>query len=31
MTGSAGQCGTVTTCQCNDQNECGCTPNVCID
>jgi hypothetical protein len=29
-TGSAGQCGTVTTCACNAGNQCGCTPNACL-
>jgi hypothetical protein len=28
--GSAGQCGTVTMCQCDSSNRCGCTPNSCI-
>jgi len=29
-TGSAGQCGTATTCTCNTSNQCGCTPTVCL-
>jgi hypothetical protein len=29
-TGSAGQCGTLTTCTCNSSNQCGCTPNACL-
>ena len=31
-TGSATQCGTnpAATCECNDQNESGCTPNTCL-
>ncbi len=31
-TGSADQCGTnpPASCQCNNQNECGCTPNSCL-
>lgn len=28
--GSADQCGTNTTCECNASNQCGCTPNSCI-
>lgn len=29
-TGSAGQCGTGVTCECNSSNQCGCTPNACL-
>ena len=29
-TGSAGQCGTNATCECNSSNQCGCTPNSCL-
>lgn len=29
-TGSAGQCGTNATCECNSSNQCGCTPNACL-
>ncbi len=29
-TGSASQCGTGATCECNDSNQCGCTPNGCL-
>lgn len=29
-TGSAGQCGSATTCECNASNQCGCTPNSCL-
>jgi hypothetical protein len=29
-TGSADQCGTNATCECNSGNECGCTPNSCL-
>lgn len=28
--GSAGQCGTNATCECNGGNQCGCTPNSCL-
>ena len=28
--GSAGQCGSAATCECNTSNQCGCTPNSCI-
>ncbi|MFT3692865.1 MAG: hypothetical protein QM831_06975 [Kofleriaceae bacterium] len=30
-TGSADQCGTDATCTCNDSNQCGCTPNACLN
>jgi len=30
-TGSADQCGTNTMCTCNASNQCGCTPNSCLN
>ncbi len=27
----AADCGTNTTCTCNSQNQCGCTPNACLN
>lgn len=30
-TGSADQCGTNATCTCNASNQCGCTPNTCLN
>jgi hypothetical protein len=29
--GSTDQCGTGAECVCNDSNQCGCTPSVCLD
>lgn len=29
-TGSADQCGSDATCECNSSNQCGCTPNACL-
>lgn len=29
-TGSADQCGTNATCECNNSNQCGCTPDSCL-
>jgi hypothetical protein len=30
MGGPADQCGTATECVCNGNNQCGCTPSVCL-
>ena len=30
-TGSAGQCGSNAMCTCNSSNQCGCTPNSCLN
>jgi hypothetical protein len=30
MGGPANQCGTATECVCNGNNQCGCTPSVCL-
>jgi hypothetical protein len=29
--GSTDQCGTATMCVCNSSNQCGCTPNACLN
>ena len=29
--GSTDQCGTATMCVCNTSNQCGCTPNACLN
>jgi hypothetical protein len=30
MATGAADCGSATTCTCNDQNQCGCTPDACL-